>query len=55
MTPRFFLAWIVIQGAPGVARAYRVCPGPPDIQPNTIPRLYVDLAIAPGLAHLLSS
>ncbi|MFN8455060.1 MAG: aminotransferase class V-fold PLP-dependent enzyme [Anaerolineae bacterium] len=22
--------------------AYRVCPAPPDIQPNTIPRLYVD-------------
>jgi len=27
----------------GIKSAYRVCPGPPDIQPNHIPRVYIDL------------
>lgn len=32
-----------LTGTPGIAGLRRVCPGPPDIQPNHIPRLYVDL------------
>jgi L-seryl-tRNA(Ser) seleniumtransferase len=28
---------------PGLQRTYRVCPGPVDIQPNIIPRAYIDL------------
>jgi len=27
----------------GIKNIYRVCPGPPDIQPNHIPRVYIDL------------
>lgn len=35
-----------LSGTPGVAALRRVCPGPPDIQPNHIPRLYIDLCPA---------
>lgn len=33
-----------LEGKPGI-HPRRVCPGPPDIQPNHIPRLYIDVAV----------
>lgn len=32
-----------LSGQPGIVGVRRVCPGPPDIQPNHIPRVYIDL------------
>lgn len=38
-----------------LCRCRRVCPGPPDIQPNIIPRLYVDVLQHPtAFAHVQS-
>lgn len=34
-------------GAPGLDRVWRMCPGPPDIQPNHIPRVCLDIAPLP--------
>jgi len=36
-----------VSKSPGVRTAHRVFPGHPSIQPNTIPRLYIDLPFSP--------
>eukprot|EP01065_Artemidia_motanka_P022239 TRINITY_DN26457_c0_g1_i1.p1 TRINITY_DN26457_c0_g1~~TRINITY_DN26457_c0_g1_i1.p1 ORF type:complete len:426 (+),score=143.74 TRINITY_DN26457_c0_g1_i1:63-1340(+) len=37
-----------LRSAPGIRGTRRVCPGPPDVQPNHVPLLYIDLDAEAG-------